>query len=64
MEEAHRDDETRERAVERLLVETVAARGKQHNPVTGSGGMLTGTGGEGRRVVDERAGGAASASPC
>src|SRR5690349_24091837 len=26
-----------------LVCETVAARGKQHNPVTGSGGMLLGT---------------------
>jgi len=29
--------------VERRVIETVAARGKQHNPVTGSGGMLLGT---------------------
>jgi len=29
--------------VERLVLETVATRGKQHNPVTGSGGMLLGT---------------------
>lgn len=29
--------------VRRLVTETVAARGKQHNPVTGSGGMLLGT---------------------
>src|SRR4051794_2737535 len=29
-------------AVGRLVVETVARRGKQHNPVTGSGGMLLG----------------------
>jgi L-erythro-3,5-diaminohexanoate dehydrogenase len=28
--------------VEGLVMETVAARGKQHNPVTGSGGMLLG----------------------
>ncbi len=28
--------------VRRLVAETVAARGKQHNPVTGSGGMLLG----------------------
>ncbi|WP_129574861.1 L-erythro-3,5-diaminohexanoate dehydrogenase [Sorangium cellulosum] len=28
--------------VARLVVETVARRGKQHNPVTGSGGMLLG----------------------
>ncbi len=30
-------------SVGRLVLETVAARGKQHNPVTGSGGMLLGT---------------------
>jgi L-erythro-3,5-diaminohexanoate dehydrogenase len=30
-------------AVGRLIVETVRRRGKQHNPVTGSGGMLLGT---------------------
>lgn len=29
-------------AVSRKVLETVAARGKQHNPVTGSGGMLLG----------------------
>lgn len=29
-------------AVGRLVLETVARRGKQHNPVTGSGGMLLG----------------------
>lgn len=29
--------------VARLVLETVAKRGKQHNPVTGSGGMLLGT---------------------
>jgi L-erythro-3,5-diaminohexanoate dehydrogenase len=29
-------------AVGRLILETVARRGKQHNPVTGSGGMLLG----------------------
>jgi L-erythro-3,5-diaminohexanoate dehydrogenase len=34
--------ETPENAVSRQVVETVAARGKQHNPVTGSGGMLLG----------------------
>jgi L-erythro-3,5-diaminohexanoate dehydrogenase len=28
--------------VRRLILETVATRGKQHNPVTGSGGMLMG----------------------
>ena len=30
-------------AVGRLVMETVRRRGKQHNPVTGSGGMLLGT---------------------
>lgn len=30
-------------AVGRLVLETVSRRGKQHNPVTGSGGMLLGT---------------------
>lgn len=30
-------------AVGRLVLETVRRRGKQHNPVTGSGGMLLGT---------------------
>src|SRR5688500_17771436 len=29
--------------VSRAVLETVAARGKQHNPVTGSGGMLRGS---------------------
>src|SRR5512146_690538 len=29
-------------AVGQLVLETVARRGKQHNPVTGSGGMLLG----------------------
>lgn len=29
--------------VARLIMETVTTRGKQHNPVTGSGGMLVGT---------------------
>ena len=29
--------------VARLILDTVAQRGKQHNPVTGSGGMLVGT---------------------
>src|SRR5687767_2544540 len=32
----------RQAAVARLIGETIAARGKQHNPVTGSGGMLLG----------------------
>jgi L-erythro-3,5-diaminohexanoate dehydrogenase len=32
----------RDQAVARKVEETVAARGKQHNPVTGSGGMLLG----------------------
>ena len=35
-------DEDRRRAVATLITETVATRGKQHNPVTGSGGMLLG----------------------
>jgi L-erythro-3,5-diaminohexanoate dehydrogenase len=35
-------DEDRDAAVARKVVETVGARGKQHNPVTGSGGMLKG----------------------
>lgn len=30
------------KGVERLVLETIARRGKQHNPVTGSGGMLLG----------------------
>jgi len=30
-------------AVSRIVLETVEQRGKQHNPVTGSGGMLLGT---------------------
>jgi L-erythro-3,5-diaminohexanoate dehydrogenase len=34
--------ETRDRAVGERVLATVAARGKQHNPVTGSGGMLLG----------------------
>lgn len=42
MEEAHAADESPAQAVERQIVETVRARGKQHNPVTGSGGMLVG----------------------
>jgi len=42
MEESARPGETAEVAVSRLVIETVAARGKQHNPVTGSGGMLLG----------------------
>src|ERR1700691_3758341 len=42
MEEAARAGETPEAAVVRGVQETVAARGKQHNPVTGSGGMLLG----------------------
>src|SRR5882672_7920502 len=31
-----------ERRIADLVVQTVAQRGKQHNPVTGSGGMLIG----------------------
>ncbi len=34
--------EARRATVEHLILSTVAARGKQHNPVTGSGGMLLG----------------------
>jgi L-erythro-3,5-diaminohexanoate dehydrogenase len=41
--------------IARMVVETVASRGKQHNPVTGSGGMLLG------RVVQVTSGGAALA---
>lgn len=40
MEEAGGGDPA---AVGRLVLETVRRRGKQHNPVTGSGGMLLGT---------------------
>ena len=36
------DANEKRRAVERLIQETVRERGKQHNPVTGSGGMLLG----------------------
>jgi L-erythro-3,5-diaminohexanoate dehydrogenase len=42
MEEAHRESEAPAAAVARQIVATVAERGKQHNPVTGSGGMLVG----------------------
>ena len=42
MEEAARQGESAEEAVTRTVLETIAARGKQHNPVTGSGGMLLG----------------------
>ncbi len=31
------------RSIESIILETVDTRGKQHNPVTGSGGMLIGT---------------------
>jgi L-erythro-3,5-diaminohexanoate dehydrogenase len=41
-EEGHKAGEAAEVAVPRRVLETVAARGKQHNPVTGSGGMLLG----------------------
>jgi L-erythro-3,5-diaminohexanoate dehydrogenase len=41
MEEACRGDATIE-GVGRTVMETVRRRGKQHNPVTGSGGMLLG----------------------
>ncbi len=40
MEEASQGDLA---GVARLVEETVRTRGKQHNPVTGSGGMLLGT---------------------
>ncbi len=42
MEEALPAGEDAEKGVARLVLETVAKRGKQHNPVTGSGGMLLG----------------------
>jgi L-erythro-3,5-diaminohexanoate dehydrogenase len=41
-EEGARAGEAADVAVSRKICETVAARGKQHNPVTGSGGMLLG----------------------
>jgi L-erythro-3,5-diaminohexanoate dehydrogenase len=43
MEEAAGEGESAEAAVVRGVEATVRARGKQHNPVTGSGGMLLGT---------------------
>lgn len=42
MEEAAKPGEDAAAAVTRLVLETVRTRGKQHNPVTGSGGMLLG----------------------
>lgn len=36
------DDAAKRTVVSRAILETVAARGKQHNPITGSGGMLLG----------------------
>jgi L-erythro-3,5-diaminohexanoate dehydrogenase len=42
MEEAAGPGESAEAAVLRGVTQTVQARGKQHNPVTGSGGMLLG----------------------
>jgi L-erythro-3,5-diaminohexanoate dehydrogenase len=39
---ASQGEAERARTVRRLILETVLARGKQHNPVTGSGGMLLG----------------------
>ncbi len=42
MEESAKVGETVEGAVEAAVLETVRTRGKQHNPVTGSGGMLLG----------------------
>jgi L-erythro-3,5-diaminohexanoate dehydrogenase len=41
-EEGAKAGESAEVAVSRKVLETIAARGKQHNPVTGSGGMLLG----------------------
>jgi len=41
-EAAAADGDASEAAIGRRIVETVAERGKQHNPVTGSGGMLIG----------------------
>jgi L-erythro-3,5-diaminohexanoate dehydrogenase len=41
-EEGAKVGESAEVAVSRKVLETVAARGKQHNPVTGSGGLLLG----------------------
>ncbi|MBX3190156.1 MAG: L-erythro-3,5-diaminohexanoate dehydrogenase [Labilithrix sp.] len=41
-EEGAKSGEAPEQAVPRLVLETVGKRGKQHNPVTGSGGMLLG----------------------
>ncbi|MBS2016844.1 MAG: L-erythro-3,5-diaminohexanoate dehydrogenase [Deltaproteobacteria bacterium] len=41
-EEAVAAGEPREAGVVRRVLDTVAKRGKQHNPVTGSGGMLLG----------------------
>ena len=52
MEEAAASGETAEAAVSRKVLETVKERGKQHNPVTGSGGMLLG---RVREVASDRA---------
>jgi L-erythro-3,5-diaminohexanoate dehydrogenase len=41
-EEGQKAGEPPETALPRRVLETVAGRGKQHNPVTGSGGMLLG----------------------
>jgi L-erythro-3,5-diaminohexanoate dehydrogenase len=41
-------------AIGRLVLETVRQRGKQHNPVTGSGGMLLGTVRRVGRLVEDR----------
>jgi L-erythro-3,5-diaminohexanoate dehydrogenase len=46
-----------ENAIAHIVVRTVTERGKQHNPVTGSGGMLVG------RVVQVAPGGEAESSP-
>ena len=42
MEAGADTDEQRRAQVRAAIIETVGARGKQHNPVTGSGGMLLG----------------------
>jgi L-erythro-3,5-diaminohexanoate dehydrogenase len=46
-----------ENAIAHIVVRTVTERGKQHNPVTGSGGMLVG------RVVQVAPGGETESSP-
>jgi L-erythro-3,5-diaminohexanoate dehydrogenase len=51
------DDASVDAHIARMVVQTVAARGKQHNPVTGSGGMLLG------RVLQAPTGSTVSARP-